>query len=177
MTTKIVADDNEKIVRWHRRLHDWDERVLKGSLDPEEIARAVQDIIGRGTVFTRDMRNEGWELMEDAPRRITSVKDLELVSFLKSGETLIKGEELVLRARGELNADYGQHDAEYLLEHQDEIPAEFRKYYLVFTKTIWRGQDSRRVAFLSFVGERWYLLFYWLEDVCISDVRLVRPRE
>lgn len=176
MTTKIVADDVLGV--FARQQHDWFERVRKGSLNPEEITRAVQAVIDRGTVFTRDMRKESWKLLEDAPRRITSVKDIELVPFLKKNEKSIKGEELVLRARGELNADYGQHDAEYLLEHQDEIPAEFRKYYLVFTKTIWRDSDGRRrVPYLGFDGGHWYLRFLWLEDDYSSHVRLVRPRE
>lgn len=174
MTTQIVADD--VLARWHKRVHDWDERILKGSLDPDALAKVVQEFIDRA--FMRDMRKEGWKLLEDTPRSITSAKDLELVPFLKDGENSIRGEELVLRARGELKANYGQHDAEYILEHQEEIPEGFRKYYLVFTGTVWEDSDGGRgVAYLRFGGERWVLSFSWLDDVFGSDDRLPRPRK
>lgn len=44
--TQRVTD--EALARWFRRAHDWDEWVLKGSLDPEEATAAVQAIIDRG---------------------------------------------------------------------------------------------------------------------------------
>lgn len=49
--TQIVADD--VIATFARRQHNWMERVLKGSLDPEEVARAVHQIIDRGTKVDR----------------------------------------------------------------------------------------------------------------------------
>lgn len=44
--TANVADD--KVAKFARQQHDWMERVLKGSLDPVEVAQAVQNIINRG---------------------------------------------------------------------------------------------------------------------------------
>lgn len=44
--TQRVAD--EAISRFARQQHDWMGRVLKGSLDPTEVARVVQAIINRG---------------------------------------------------------------------------------------------------------------------------------
>ena len=78
----------------------------------------------------------------------------------------------------ELDANYGQEDAEWLLENQDVIPAELRNFYLVFPATKWRGPDSpRRVSYLSFRGGRWLLRFSWLGDGFGVNFRLVRPRK
>jgi len=125
------------------------------------------------------MSKEGWTLLEDVegPAEI-SAGNLELVPFLKEGERYIEGEELVRRARGELRANLGQRHAEYLLEHQEEIPEEFRKYYLAFPGTVWRDRDGvRYVACLYWRGRRWYPDFYWLARVFASRAGLVRPRE
>ena len=75
------------------------------------------------STFKRDMRKEGCTLLEDVegPGDI-SIGNLELVPFLEGGERSINGEELVRRARGKLRANYGQRHAEYLLDHQTEIP-------------------------------------------------------
>lgn len=128
--------------------------------------------------FLYDRRNDGLILVEDVPRSITSVRDLELVPFLKGGKNRVNGEEMVLRARGELDANFGQHDAEWVFAHQHEIPPEFRKYYLVFPGTVWRCSDGGRlVPCLRWEGGRWILVFYWLRYDFDSDGRLVRPRK
>lgn len=166
---------------------DLETDVAQGWIDNLE---ALREALGNALVlasavtasaiaFKRDMRKERWELLEDIEGPVgISVGNLEIVSFLKDGERYINGEELVLRARGELRANLGQRHAEYLLEHQEEIPEEFRKYYLVFTGTIWRDRRGDRcVAYLRWRGERWDLRFGWLDDDFRSDARLVRPRE
>lgn len=129
-------------------------------------------------LFQRDMREEGWKLIEDTPRTISSAAKLEQVSFLKKGEDYIDGEELILRARGGLRANYGQHDAEWLFEHQEEIPEKLREFYLLFTDTIWQACDGRRsVACLRWGGGRWDLRFRWLDaSFFLSHDRLVRVR-
>ncbi len=63
-------------------------------------------------VLINDKTKDSWTLIEHAKRRITTVQELELVSFLKSKENSVKGEEVVRRARVELDANYGQEDAE-----------------------------------------------------------------
>lgn len=126
--------------------------------------------------FIYDKTKDGWELLEDVDFTLIGPL-LELVPFLKAGEDSIGGEEMVRRARGELRANLGQRYAEYLLEHQQEIPKEFRKYYIVFTGTIWCHPPGRpRVAYLHWNGEQWVLDFRWLELGCDSDDRLPRPR-
>ncbi len=126
-----------------------------------------------------DKTKDGWKLLEHTSRRITSATDLELVPFLKEREVSTNGEEMVRRARVELNANYGQEDVEWLLKHQDEIPAEFQKYYLVFTGTVWQDSDDghRIVPCLNWSGGRWRLYFSWLGIGWRSDNRLVRLRK
>ncbi len=132
------------------------------------------------TNFKFDKTKKGWTLVEDVGFNpaIKSVKDLILTPFLKDGENSINSEELISRARGKLKANYGQIHAEYLLEHQGEIPEEFRKYYLVFSGTIWRGPDGlRSVPYLCWSGGQWYLDWHWLDLGWYDRDRLLRPRE
>ena len=124
--------------------------------------------------FKRDMRKEGWVLLQNQPRRINGV--IEAVSFLES-ESSVKGDVMAARAI-ELDANYGQEDAERLLEHQDKIPAELRSFYLVFPATFWQDPDGRLcVPYLNWVVGRWYLDFFWLGGGWDSRGRLVRPRK
>ncbi len=128
-------------------------------------------------VFSRDMRKEDWELLEDVgdpdPAEII-IADLEVVSFLKGDETLVSGE--VMRNRAvELQANLGQRHAEFLLKHQEEIPKEFRKFYLVFPGTVWRDPCYYpRVPCLRRRGRQWTLYFRWIEGDRFSCDRLVR---
>lgn len=123
-----------------------------------------------------DKRRDGWTLLEHAPRRIVSVTGLELVPFLRLGESTIRGYDLIGRARYEFDADLGQEDAEFILEHQEEIPEEFRQFYLPFTATVWRYPDGALyVPCLFWGGGRWCLDFFlWLEYEYDSHVRLLR---
>lgn len=126
--------------------------------------------------FRYDKRKDGWTLLENAPCRISSVVDGIL--FLTDGESYINGEEMVRRARVELSANSSQEDAEWLLEHQDKIPVELRKYHLVFTGTIWRGSlGSRYVVCLFWYGDQWVLRFLRLGVDWLSYNRLVSPRK
>lgn len=161
-----------------------DTLALKWANNGEALERGLREMLippstTVAPTFRRDMRKEGWTLLEDVedPAEI-SAGNLDLVPFLKKGESRIDGEELVRRARGELRANLGQRHTEYLLEHQDEIPEEFRKYYLAFTGTVWRGRSGyRRAACLCWRGKRWDLDFYWLDSDFRSGDRVVRPRE
>ena len=154
--------------------------------DPELTKKALQDVIeGRfGTSvdipnFKYDKRNDGWRLMEDCGFNpaLASVTDLELVLFLKDGESRVNGETMANRAK-ELKGNLGQKHAEYSLEHQKEIPKEFRKYFLVFPGTIWRHSDGHRnVPYLSWDGDGWYLHWRWLDHGNWNDNdRLLRLR-
>ena len=128
----------------------------------------------KGNAFTRDMTQDGWTLVEDVPRTEFSIPNLKPISFLKQGETYTSGEEMRSRAKN-LDTNLGQHDAEYILEHESEIPKEWRQFYLVFPGTVWRTpRGDLLVPCLYWNGEGWYLRFYWLGDGWSSDGRLVR---
>jgi len=126
--------------------------------------------------FKRDMRKENWTLLENVSRRISSV--IDAVSFLKGSESYINSEKMVRRARMELDANYGQEDAEWLLENQDKIPAKLRKFYLVFPATAWRDSHGCwGVPALSWDGGGWVLNFSGLGHDWGFSHRLVRPRK
>lgn len=126
--------------------------------------------------FKRDRRKDGWTLLENQPRRLSSA--IDGITFLKEGENVINGEEMVRRARMEFEANYGQEDAEWLLDNQGKIPIELRNFYLVFPATSWQDSGGYRlVPDLRWSGRRWILDFRWLRGGWDSDVRLVRPRK
>ena len=149
--------------------------------DGKHLMEKIADLIVTtgGITFSRDMRKEGWTLLEPGPKRvIKSVSDLELVGFLKSGEEYIDGEELIRRARQELNADLGQEDAEWLLAHQDQIPKEWRGYFLTFPGTVWQGSRGHRyIPDLYWSDGRWFLHFDWLGYDWSDRARLLRFRK
>ncbi|MEX1061791.1 MAG: hypothetical protein WEC39_01625 [Patescibacteria group bacterium] len=141
----------------------------------------MQDIIlGNYTVgntaFRFDKREDGWELAEDQ-EIVVPASLLEATTFLRRGESSISGEEMRRRSV-ELGANLGQRQAEYLLDHQEEIPKEWRAFYLVFPGTFWRDRDGDlEVPCLRCYGGRWNLHFFWLGGDWGSSARLVRARK
>ena len=144
--------------------------------DPEFAARLLSP--NSAPSFSRDMRKDGWELVEDVLEEAVPASRLELVSFLRRGESRVSGETWADVAEKQ-GASLGQRQAEYLLEHQGEIPSKWRDYYLVFPGTVWRGRDGRLyVPCLGWHGRQWCCLyFHWLENDWYSSDRLVRLRE
>jgi len=121
----------------------------------------------------------------DATKKQTkpiSPKDMELVDFLaprEQGEerkSYVSGDKIRQLAK-ELNANGGKKQAQEMLDRQDEIPKEFRPYWLIFPGDVEIRDGDRGVSCLYWHGSRWCLGFYWLEDDFSSDYRLVRPRE
>lgn len=178
MTKKEVSITSEQIKTLKRVAEDAAEQAPKNiHLDRESLQRVIErgDEL-RSAIFDKvrelakpkfvyDKTKDAWELIEDIGfvPLITSPKNLEFVAFLKSDENSVTGEVMLERARGDLNANLGQQHAEWLLEHQAEIPEEFRKYYLVFTGTIWRvSVGDRNVPCLGWSGNKWCLGFRWL---------------
>jgi len=182
MTLNVRVTDDQ-LGRYYRKTAAIADRLGK-SLAFDDVMDALQRVhdgqFGTGAPnFTHDMRKDGWQLLEDCGfiPAITSVADLEPVSFLRDGEARVNGETMATRAK-ELKVALGQKQAEYLLEHQGEIPEEFRKYYLVFPGTVWLGSDGYRlVPCLDWDGDKWCLSWIWLDvGFWSSDARLVRPR-
>lgn len=99
-----------------------------------------------------------------------------LSEFLRHGEPCVGGEEMVKRAK-EQGALTGLRHAETMLRDQDKIPADQRKFCLVFPE-VWVDSDGNRyVPYLYWHGERWCLDFDWLGYDFYSYDRLVRPRK
>ena len=137
-------------------------------------ASVVKDAV---VAFQRDLRKEGYEPLEDVPFDGQPFTP-DIIGFLKSGESYVNGDVMRTRAR-EANANLGHLHAEYLLNHQDLIPTEWRgKYYLVFPGTVWRSRGGRRrVPCLGWHGDRWCLRFAWLGHGWYSVDRLVSLRK
>lgn len=86
-------------------------------------------------ILAENLKGKGWRIVEDVKASKFEVSDLELVSFLKKGEKSVDGEEMRKRAVS-LKANSGLDDAKYILDHQADIPVEFRKKYLMFPGTL-----------------------------------------
>ncbi len=125
-----------------------------------------------------DKRREEWELLEHVARTIASAVAIEPVPFLCDGEGSILGYDMLGRARYDtllIGTNLGQEDAEFLLEHQREIPAELRQFILVFPGTVWRRPGGNLyVPCLRWLGGRWRLNWDWLEYRWHSHCRLLR---
>jgi len=122
--------------------------------------------------FDRDMTKEKWELLSDTEAKEGEFKP-ELVEFFKDGEDYVVGDEIVKRTEQESCG--GQRAAESMLRDQDKIPEVWRKYVLVFPRTVWRLHYGRRsVPYLGWDGKRWFLYFYWLGHDFDGRCRVVR---
>lgn len=139
-----------------------------------------------------DRTKLGWELLEHVPHLVDfSVSNLEPVSLLKEGEISISREEVRKRAK-ELGANFGQETAEYLVEHQNEIPDSWHNLFLrdqlllAFPGTLWHthvdGPPYTGLRIPFFIpncgtgGGRWILRFYAIELVG-RDIRFLCPKE
>ncbi len=110
--------------------------------------------------FIHDKTMDGGKLFENVPQRITSISlisNLQLVCVLREGESSIYGD-TTLRRTSRHDTNFGQLDAEYLLEHQNEIPAEFRKYHIFFPGTIWEYRYG------LYDGDHQIPVLYWNRD-------------
>lgn len=136
----------------------------------------VTVLIDPAKPFICDMSKKGWKLLEDVKYEAGEVQ-LELAEFLKPGESSVSGEVMAERAK-QMGVNLGQKHAEYLLENQHPIPKEWHQYYLVFSGTVWQvSGGDRRVPYLHWHGERWYLYFDWLGSVWSSRGRLLSVRK
>lgn len=77
---------------------------------------------------------------------------------LEEGENSVTGDTMMERAK-KLNANMGEEDGQFVLEHQDEIHSDFRgKSFLIFMG--WRHPNMLfNVAYLGWDGDEWFQ--YW----------------
>jgi hypothetical protein len=111
-----------------------------------------------------DLIPGGWEIVEDVKPSQLEGKTLEMISCLYDGDDYVDGK--IMRQRAfDHNANLGLADAQYLLDHQDQIPVEFRGKVFVFAGTLLRNHVGLLlVACLFFGGGCWYLDFRRLDD-------------
>lgn len=171
--------------------------TTRGNIPMEKIVEEVAKTIHPSITLARDLRKEEYTPLEGyAPfeghtppeylaQRIISVSGLEMVRILKGGESSIDGEELVRRARTELNANYSKEDAEFLSDHQWEIPKEFQHFNLIFTAGVSTAgipgsPDSGAITYVTCLSyspiSGWGLRFRSLRDGFGSRDRLPRGR-
>lgn len=114
-----------------------------------------------------------WKLLEDVESNSYPFNP-DIVEFLRPGESYVDGEVMKQRAK-ELNANLGQRDLEYLEDHQELIPKEWRnEYYLVAPGTVRRDcLGLQCVPCLTWLGNRWFFEFTNLESRWGGRVRLV----
>lgn len=99
----------------------------------------------------------------------------EILSFLKKGESCVTGHTMVERAFG-MNANLGEDDGQYLLDHQDGIPVALRGK-VVFVFTDWRHPfDSSDVLFVYWRDGRWVRDWAWLGDDWNDNGRVLRRK-
>ncbi|MEK7540725.1 MAG: hypothetical protein AAB529_00575 [Patescibacteria group bacterium] len=121
----------------------------------------------------RDMTN--WECLEPVVAEEGEFESF-LAEFLEPGESCLGGEEMVKIAKKQ-GILTGLRHAEAMLRDQDRIPADWRKYYLVFPE-VWQSPSGYRAVFdLYWYGCRWYLSYSWLDNDFISRCRLVASRK
>lgn len=105
-----------------------------------------------------------WKILEDVVWFEFKISDLKLASFLRKGESHVGGQTMRRRAVV-MKTNLGLIDAKFVLDHQAEIPVEFRNNYLIFPGTLLRRQDGggrMYVASLCWRDIRWHLTWNWL---------------
>ena len=121
--------------------------------------------------FVNDKTKDGWKLIENV--ELVGEPTITLAKFLQPGENSVGGETMLERAKA-LGNCAGQLHAERLLVQQADVPEEYRQYYLIFPGTVWQDSDSnRRVPYLRWDDDRWYLRFWLDHDHWSARDRLV----
>ena len=159
MTTRcVVADDKFGVLA--KRCWELQRRVREGTIDPDEAADGIQAIM------------EGRTL----PVEMTiGDRTYEILGFLRGDEKSVSGSVMVERAK-EMQANLGQDDGQYLLDHQKEIPEALRGK-VVFVFPDWRHPvDPVRVACVSWNGIRWVQDWHWLGHDFHDDARVLRRK-
>lgn len=105
-----------------------------------------------------------------------TIKDFELVPIVKENEGYVSGKEMLERAK-EQGISTGKAEAVWLLEHQTDIPKEWREHYLIFPDYLQDDDGYGYVAYFGWNGKRWELYFFWLDNYFRRYDRFVRRRE
>lgn len=128
------------------------------------------------SLFEYDMRKDyGYELIEEGPQHPegATIDNFKRQNFFRWYEEYITGKKLQRRAV-RLNANFGQHTAEYLLEHREDILEDWQDFSLVFPGTVWRDLNGGCIVpGLYWNGKQWNLFSSGLKYGYFSNFQLV----
>lgn len=137
--TRRVADS--AIADFACRQHDWMERVLKGSLDPEEVSCAVQAIINRGGYRLTIDYGQTLEQMIAAGRYDWKNDDISVKRFPLTGSGVVERKFKIFHFDRLISSDEAERliiadgwqaaKIEHLLAFGAEKPDEQRKFLIV----------------------------------------------
>lgn len=127
---------------------------------------------------TGKVKNFCSQLLKDAaiPTAMTiGGRTYDILAFLREGEEMLIGDLMVDRAK-EMGANLGKDDGQYILDHQDEIPAALRGE-VVFVFTSWRRPvGSESVCYVFWLGDCWVLSWGSLGRGWLGRDRVLRRK-
>src|SRR3989344_103272 len=125
-------------------------RVMEGTLNPDAVATAFQQI----AEGTQDM----------LPTEMTvGNRTYKILGFLRGDEKSVIDHTMVERAK-EMNANLGEDDGQFLLDNQQDIPVALGGGKVVFVFTDWHEPyDPSLVDCVRWRGGRWVQYWRWLD--------------
>ena len=125
-------------------------RVMEGTLNPDAVATAFQQI----AEGTQDM----------LPTEMTvGNRTYKILGFLRGDEKSVIDHTMVERAK-EMNANLGEDDGQFLLDNQQDIPVALGGGKVVFVFTDWHEPyDPSLVDCVRWRDDRWVQYWRWLD--------------
>ena len=102
-------------------------------------------------------------------------RSYEAYGFLRDGETTVKGHTMFKRA-DEMSGDpCGEGDGKYLLDNQQDISFDFRRFAFVTQDWCHEG-DSDLVCFVCWGGNEWVRSWHWLDSHWLGRYHVLRRK-
>ncbi len=143
----------------------WTNADVKELCGGDLLAQILQVVRGEAEVKTPEL-----------PTEITvGGVTYEVLSFLREGETSVRGDVMVERAK-EMRANLGEEDGQRFLEHWQDIPPVLDGE-VEFIFTDWRKPDDREgVVCVRWFGDRWVQSWDWLDLGWVNSCRVLRRK-
>jgi hypothetical protein len=106
-----------------------------------------------------------------------SGREYDILTFASEVEQMVSGHTMVDRAVF-MEADLGEEDGQYVLDHQQDIPVLFRGR-IEFVFTSWRRRENNEdIHFISWDSDksRWVKTFWLLTEGWFCRGRVLRPK-
>lgn len=175
------------IATFARQQHDWMERVLKGSLDSNEVARAVQSLIDRGgnNRLTLDY-GMSLEQMVAAGHYDWTNSDITTKRFPIVGSGVVEFEHKLFHFDRNVSSEEADRliivdgwqpaKIEHLLAFGAAKPEEQRKFPVVALGSVAEFDGKRRVPYLYGVGSGRDIHLRWRGDDWLGCYRFLAVR-